>query len=67
MYGGEDKFVQDFVDKIYSKEDTWKSRHDNIKMYLKEMGWKDVDWVHLVQDRDKRLAVVNTVMKGQVL
>lgn len=23
---------------------------DNIKMDLKEMGWKDVDWSHLIQD-----------------
>lgn len=63
--GGEDKFMQDFVDKICSKKDTWKSRHDNIKMCLKEMGWEDVDWVHLAPDRDKRLAVVYTVINGQ--
>jgi len=66
MCGGEDKFMQDFVNKICSKEDTWKSRHDNIKMCLKEMGWEDVDWVHLAPDRGKRLAVVYTVMNGQV-
>jgi len=67
--GGEDKYIQDFVDKICSKEDTWKSRHrynDNIKIYLKEMGWEDMYWVQLAQDRDMRLAVVNTVMNGQV-
>ena len=69
MCGGEDKYIQDFVDKICSKEDTWKSRHrynDNIKIYLKEMGWEDMYWVQLAQDRDMRLAVVNTVMNGQV-
>jgi len=69
MCGGDDKFIQDFVEKICSKEDTWKSRHrynDNIKMYLREKGWEDVDWVHLAQDRYKSLAVVNTVMNGQV-
>jgi hypothetical protein len=26
---------------------------DNIKMSLKEIGWKDMDWRHLVQDRDQ--------------
>jgi hypothetical protein len=24
---------------------------DNIRMDLRETGWKDVDWTHLVQDR----------------
>jgi hypothetical protein len=56
MCRGEDKFIQDFVDKICSKEDTCKSSHryeDNIKMYLKEMGWDDMYWVQLAQDRDE--------------
>jgi hypothetical protein len=25
---------------------------DNIKMYLREIGWCVMDWVDLVQDRD---------------
>jgi hypothetical protein len=25
---------------------------DNIKMDLREMKWKVVDWIHLPQDRD---------------
>jgi hypothetical protein len=24
----------------------------NIKMDLREIGWEDVDWIHLAQDRD---------------
>jgi hypothetical protein len=24
---------------------------DNIKMYLREIEWEDVDWIHLAQDR----------------
>jgi ribosome biogenesis protein Nip4 len=36
---------------------------DNIRTYLREIGWKDVDWIHLVQDMDQWRAVVNTVMK----
>jgi hypothetical protein len=36
---------------------------DNIRIDLREIGWKYVDWVHLAQDRDQRRAVVNTVMK----
>jgi hypothetical protein len=25
---------------------------DNIKIYLREIGWGDVDWTNLAQDRD---------------
>jgi hypothetical protein len=25
---------------------------DNIKMDLREIGWHDMDWIDLVQDRD---------------
>jgi hypothetical protein len=28
----------------------------------REIGWEDVDWMHLAQDRDQWWAVVNTVM-----
>jgi hypothetical protein len=26
---------------------------DNIKMYLKEIGWDGVDWIELAQGRDQ--------------
>jgi hypothetical protein len=26
---------------------------DNIKMYFREIGWEDVDWIYLAQDRDR--------------
>jgi hypothetical protein len=35
---------------------------DNIKMDLWEIGFGDVDWIDLAQDRDRRRALVNTVM-----
>jgi Cu2+-containing amine oxidase len=35
---------------------------DNIKMDLGEIGFGDVDWIHLAQDRDRWRALVNTVM-----
>jgi hypothetical protein len=35
---------------------------DNIKMDLGEIGWDDVDWIDLTQDRDQWRALVNTVM-----
>jgi len=28
-------------------------REDNIRMDLREVGWEDVDWMHLAQDRDQ--------------
>ena len=31
-------------------------------MYIKEIGWEDVDWINLEHDRTKWRAVVNTVM-----
>jgi hypothetical protein len=39
---------------------------DNIKMDLKEIGFDYVDWIHLVQDRDRWRALVNTVMRLRV-
>jgi len=26
---------------------------DNIRICLREIGWKGVDWIHLAQDRDQ--------------
>jgi transcription termination factor 2 len=41
----------------------WK---DNIKMDLREIGFGDVDWIHLSQGRDRWRAFVNTVMNLRV-
>jgi hypothetical protein len=35
---------------------------DNIRMYLREIGWGGMDWIDLAQDRDQWRALVNTVM-----
>jgi hypothetical protein len=37
-------------------------RWEDIIMNLREVGWENVDWVHLVQDRDPWWALVNTVL-----
>jgi hypothetical protein len=34
-------------------------------MYLREIGWGDMDWIHVAQDRDQWRALVNTVMNLQ--
>jgi hypothetical protein len=39
---------------------------DNIKMDLGEIGFGDVDWIHSGQDRERRRALVNTVMNLRV-
>jgi hypothetical protein len=38
---------------------------DNIKIDLGEIGWDDVDWIGLAQDRDQCWALVNAVMNLQ--
>jgi hypothetical protein len=35
---------------------------DNIKMDLREIGFGDVAWIHLAQERDRWQALLNTVM-----
>jgi hypothetical protein len=35
---------------------------DNIKMDLRDIGFGDVDWIHLAQDRDRWRAIIDTVM-----
>jgi hypothetical protein len=39
---------------------------DNIKMDLREIKWRDTDWIDLAQDRDQWKALVNTVMKFRI-
>jgi hypothetical protein len=40
---------------------------DGIRMHLREIGWRSVDWMQLAQDRDRWRALVNTVMNLRVL
>jgi hypothetical protein len=39
---------------------------NNIKMDLREIGWDDMHWIDLAQDRDQWRALVNTVMNLRV-
>jgi hypothetical protein len=39
---------------------------DNIKIDLRGIGFGDVDWIHLAQDRDRWRALVNTVINLRV-
>jgi hypothetical protein len=40
---------------------------DGIRMDLREIGWGNVDWIKLAQERDRWWALVNTVMNLRVL
>jgi hypothetical protein len=37
-----------------------------VELDLSEIGWDDMDWINLAQDRDKWLALVNMVMNLRV-
>jgi hypothetical protein len=39
---------------------------DNIRMDLQGVGWEDMDWIQLAQDRDKWRAIVNAVKNLRV-
>jgi hypothetical protein len=43
-----------------------KKAQGRIYFYLTEIGWGVVDWIYLFQDRDKRRALLNTVMNISV-
>jgi hypothetical protein len=69
MHGKMRNAYKIFFGKTEGKRPFGRSRRrceDNIRMDLKEMGWEGVDWIHLAQDRDQWLALVNTVMNLRV-
>jgi hypothetical protein len=37
-----------------------------IKMSFREVGWGDVNWIGLAQDRDQWMALVSTTMNCRV-
>jgi hypothetical protein len=42
--------------KYIGKRPLRRPRHrweDNIRMDFREIGWKDMDWMHIYQDRDQ--------------
>jgi hypothetical protein len=39
---------------------------DNIRMDLREVGWGDVDWIGLAQDKNMWRALVKSVFNLQV-
>jgi len=48
-------YAEFLVGKPKEKRPLGRSRHrweDSIKIDLQEMGWVDMDWIHLARDRD---------------
>jgi hypothetical protein len=39
---------------------------DNIRMGVREIGWKPVKMIHLVQDKDQWRDILNTIMNLRV-
>jgi CRISPR/Cas system-associated protein Cas7 (RAMP superfamily) len=37
-----------------------------LKMDLREVGWGDIDWIDLAQDRDRWRALLNAVINLRV-
>jgi len=54
--------IQHFGQKIWRTRRHRNKWKDNIRMDLREIGWKGVDWIHLTQDRNHWHALVNRVM-----
>jgi hypothetical protein len=57
------------VGKPEGKRPLGRPRHrwvDNIEMDLGEVGWCNVDWIGLAQDRNRWRALVNSVLNLRV-
>jgi hypothetical protein len=39
---------------------------DNIKIYLREIRWGGMDWVHLAQDKDQLRCLGNMILNLRV-
>jgi hypothetical protein len=64
-YGEKRKVYRLLVGKPEGKIPLGRSRHrlvDNIRMDLVEVRWGDVYWIGLAQDRNRRTALVNSVL-----
>jgi hypothetical protein len=68
--GEERKLYKVLVGKPEGKRPLGRPRRrweDGIRMDLREIGLRDVDWIRLSQDRDRWRAVVSAVMNLRVL
>jgi hypothetical protein len=64
-YWGGERLIQGFGGEALGKRPLGRPRlrwEDNIKVDLQEVGCGGMDWIELVQDSDRWLALVNAVM-----
>jgi hypothetical protein len=64
-----EKYIHHLGRRAWGKKRLERPRHiwgDNIKMDLREIWWEIVDWIQLVQNRDRWRAVVNMIMDFRV-
>jgi hypothetical protein len=67
--GGEEERVEVIGRKARGKEPLGRVRSrwvDNIRMDLGGVGWGDVDWIGLTQDRNRWRALVYSVLNLRV-
>jgi hypothetical protein len=68
-HGKGDKYIQNWVGKTEEMNPLGSHRRrweDNIRMDLREMGRRFVDWINLAQDRNEYRALVNTAMNFRI-
>jgi hypothetical protein len=68
--GEERKLYRVLVGKPEEKTELGKPRRrweDVIRMDLREIGWRSVEWIQLAQDRGRWRSFVNTVINLRVL
>jgi hypothetical protein len=56
MYGGKTNAYRFLVGKAQGSRPFGRPKcrwEENIKMYLKGIGWQDVEWIDLALDKDK--------------
>jgi hypothetical protein len=68
MFGERTGIYRVLLDKPEEKRPLGRPSHrweDNIKMDLNEVGFGGMNWIELAEDRDRWLALVNSVMNVQ--
>jgi hypothetical protein len=67
--GGEEECVYIIGGKSSGKEQIGRPRRrwvDNIRKDLREVGWGDVEWIDVAQDRNRWIVLVNSVLNLRV-